>query len=145
MAAYPSDCEFCQIIHGIQSARIVCETDKCLAFFPLKPVVKGHTLVVPKDHFADFWSADVDILPALTLAVRVTGNAIMLALSPDGMNIINSAGDAASQTIYHLHVHVVPRWYGDRIGNIWPSGPVISAEELDGTAERIRSECGWSR
>lgn len=135
------DCEFCQVSQGCEEARIVCSTKSAIAFFPLHPVIRGHTLVVPREHVSDLWSANELLVSQVMEAVRKTGDAIRNALRPDGMNVINSAGAAASQTIFHLHIHLVPRWQGDHIGEIWPESPLISGDVLDDTAELVRSEC----
>lgn len=73
-------------------------------------------------------------------AVIDVGQAITAALRPDGLNLISSAGEAASQTVFHLHLHVVPRWAGDRLGNIWPPSPPLTDEVKDETAVAIRAE-----
>ena len=94
MTDYLDDCEFCAIVKGVQKSRIVCQTNDCIAFFPLKPVIKGHTLVAPKRHVKDLWSADADLVSKTMYAVQKTGKAIMNALNPDGINVITSAGTA---------------------------------------------------
>jgi histidine triad (HIT) family protein len=139
--SYNANCEFCRIVRGLQESRIVCETSDCLAFFPTRPVTTGHTLVIPKTHVKDLWSAGPTVAAYTMDAVLVTGQAIAAALKPDGMNIINSAGSAASQTVYHLHVHLVPRWQDDQIGDIWPASPDLSEDTLDEIAELVRREC----
>jgi histidine triad (HIT) family protein len=136
------DCEFCRIIRREEPARIVCESDVALAFFPLKPAALGHTLVVPKKHVRDLWSVD-ELLAAelMRTAVRVA-KAIRDALNPDGMNLISSVGDAAAQTVFHLHLHLVPRWEHDHIGNIWPPSEPWSETVKDEVADLIRAACG---
>jgi histidine triad (HIT) family protein len=133
------DCEFCRIIRGERPARVVGDSADALAFFPLQPVCLGHTIVIPKMHVRDLWAAGS--LPGMGLmqAVIRVGQAINEALRPDGMNLISSAGAAASQTVFHLHFHVVPRWSGDHIGNIWSPGEPLSDELKDGTAAVIRA------
>ncbi len=128
-------------MRGEQPARIVCETASTLAFFPLRPAALGHTLVVPKRHVRDLWAAD-DVLSCrlIEAAIRV-GRAIEHALAPDGMNLVTSAGPAASQTIYHLHLHVVPRWSHDQIGDIWPPSEPWSETVKDDIAELVREAC----
>lgn len=133
------DCEFCRIIRHETEAHVVWEDDGALAFFPLTPAVAGHTLVVPKRHIADYWAADEAMVQRLALAVLLVGQGIRTALRPEGMNLISSAGEAASQTIDHLHLHVVPRWKRDRLGRIWPPDQELSAEVEDDLAERIRA------
>jgi histidine triad (HIT) family protein len=133
------DCEFCQIVRGERPARVVAEAPDVLAFFPLRPVCLGHTIVIPKTHVRDLWATSS--LPGaglMQVAIRV-GQAIRMALRPDGLNLISSAGEAASQTVFHLHLHVVPRWAGDHLGNIWPPSPSLTDEVKDETAATIRA------
>ena len=74
-------------------------------------------------------------------AVIEVGRAIESALTPDGLNLISSSGEEAEQTIYHLHLHVVPRYRGDEFGEIWPSKRGLPGVDLKGVAERIRESC----
>jgi histidine triad (HIT) family protein len=114
------ECDFCSIIRGETEARVVGETEGVIAFLPLTPATLGHTLVVPKQHIPDIWSLDAALIEPLARVTLRTAFAIRDALHPEGLNIINSNGSAASQTVPHLHIHVVPRWEGDEIGEIWP-------------------------
>lgn len=116
-------CEFCAIAALTVDADTVAATDDCIAFFPEEPATLGHTLVIPRIHVANLWKIqDYRLADALIRMVIRVGNALESAVSPEGMNVISSAGEAASQTIMHLHFHVVPRWRSDRIGQIWPEG-----------------------
>ena len=133
------DCEFCQIVRGEQPARVVGDSPDALAFFPLRPVCPGHTIVIPKTHIRDLWADGSLPTAGLMQAVIRVGQAISRALRPDGMNLISSAGQAASQTVLHLHLHVVPRWSGDHIGNIWPPGEPLRGDQADQTAAAIRA------
>ena len=133
------DCEFCQIVRGDRPARVVADAPDALAFFPLRPVCPGHTIVIPKTHVRDLWAAGSLLSAGLMQAVIRVGHAISTALRPDGMNLISSAGEAASQTVFHLHLHVVPRWAGDRLGNIWPPSPPLTDEVKDEMAAAIRA------
>ncbi len=137
----PENCVFCKIVRGEESAIIVCESDNCLAFFPTKPAVMGHTLVIPRQHVPDLWHA-TEILEAELMSMVVTvGRALDSVLRPHGMNLISSAGAEASQTVFHLHLHVVPRWRGDVMGRIWPrSRPANEALKRD-VAALIRVQC----
>jgi histidine triad (HIT) family protein len=137
----PDDCPFCAIIRHDAPAEIVCEGETWVAFFPLKPATPGHTLVVPRRHIPDLWSADPALAADLTTAVIDIGHAIQAALTPDGMNLITSSGDEAEQTVYHLHLHVVPRYRDDGFGEIWPTKREIPGVNLEGVADRIRDAC----
>jgi histidine triad (HIT) family protein len=133
------NCEFCQIVRGERPARVVADAPDALAFFPLRPVCPGHTLVIPKAHVRDLWAAGSVPVAGLMQAVIGVGRAIRTALRPDGLNLISSAGEPASQTVFHLHLHVVPRWAGDRLGNIWPPSPPLTDGVKDETATAIRA------
>jgi histidine triad (HIT) family protein len=88
-------------------ARVVAETPDALAFFPVRPVCLGHTIVIPKAHVRDLWAADGLMTVQLMQVVINVGHAIRAALQPESLNLISSAGEAASQTVFHLHLHVV--------------------------------------
>jgi histidine triad (HIT) family protein len=137
------DCPFCAITHGRdRSTELVCETDAWVAFFPLDPATPGHTLIVPRDHVSDVWRLDGELAGKLMTAVLRVGEAVGRALEPEGMNLITSAGSAAEQTVFHLHLHIVPRWRSDGFGRIWPlEGKRYSDERIEALAHRIRDAC----
>ncbi|GAB2873831.1 HIT family protein [Streptomyces deserti] len=139
-----ADCAFCEIVAGPGWARVVFEDEHTVAFFPLAPATRGHTLVVPRAHSSDLWAMDDAAVQRLTRAVLTVGRALRAVLEPDGINIINSAGAAASQTVLHTHVHLVPRWPGDPMGRIWPPREAAFEDEaaLDEMARRISAEVG---
>lgn len=135
-------CDFCSIARGDDpSVEVVCEGETWIAFFPLKPATRGHTLVIPRLHVADLWSADTAVATDMITAVVQVGHAIQIALTPEGMNLITSSGEAAEQTVYHLHLHVVPRWREDGFGEIWPPKGELGGIDLEGVADRIREAC----
>lgn len=120
---------------------MVCEGASWVAFFPLDPATPGHTLVIPRVHVADLWDADEPTARELATATLVVGNAIVRALKPAGMNLISSAGEVAEQSVPHLHLHLVPRSTGDRMGQIWPHHGGVDPSRTKLLAERIREEC----
>jgi histidine triad (HIT) family protein len=135
------NCDFCQIILGMEPADIVCETDRAIAFAPLSPATTGHTLVVPKHHVPTYWEAtQEDIFESLKLVRRVA-LAIRSSLHPAGLNVLTSAGKVASQTVFHLHWHVLPRYEKDAVGEFWPERSPLSREESRTTATLIRAAC----
>jgi histidine triad (HIT) family protein len=139
-------CDFCAIARGEDSgAEVVCEGDGWLAFFPLNPATPGHTLIIPRQHVVDLWKIEPRLGAALMAAVIRVGRAVEEALSPEGMNLITSAGETAEQTIFHLHLHVVPRWRRDGFGQIWPRDGKYEDARLDDVAERIRAACNGRR
>lgn len=136
------DCEFCGIIRGETEARLVGEAEDVIAFLPLTPATLGHTLVVPRQHITDIWSLPTALLLPLGEVTLRTAYAIKRALHPEGLNIINSNGAAASQTVAHLHIHVVPRWDGDAVGDIWPPKEPRSERLQDHVLMAIRAAFG---
>lgn len=133
-------CEFCRIVSGEAPAEVIARTDTWIALFPLNPATPGHTLVIPTRHHADLWDiADPTVSATLMHAIVHVGHAIEQALAPHGMNLITSAGSAAEQTVFHAHLHVVPRWRDDGFGQIWPTGHRYDIDDLDNVADRIRA------
>lgn len=131
-------CEFCAIANMRLPAEVIFESTNTLAFFPREPATRGHTLVIPKRHVENFLELDPADVPGLGRAVLLVGRALRAVLSPEGMNVITSAGIAASQSVMHLHVHLVPRWTGDAVGEIWPSKAPTPERALEGVADRLR-------
>ncbi|MER6344077.1 HIT family protein [Streptomyces sp. NPDC001595] len=133
-------CVFCGIVADPARARIVHEDAHTLAFFPLTPATWGHTLVVPRAHSEDLWQMAEDEVRRLMDAVLTVGRTLRSVLAPEGMNVINSAGRAATQTVFHTHVHLVPRHTGDPMGDFWPPRTAPRDEAaLDELAGRVRS------
>jgi histidine triad (HIT) family protein len=108
-------CVFCEIIAGRAPAQIVEEWDDALALVPLKPVVQGHTLVIPRQHVTDF--VDDPIVSAHTMY-----RAAELAAGLGSYNLITSKGRPATQSVFHLHLHLVPRAANDGLALPWYSG-----------------------
>jgi histidine triad (HIT) family protein len=135
-------CDFCSIARGrAESVEVVCEEESWLAFFPLEPATPGHTLVIPRVHVENLWEAPPALASDLMAGVIRVGRAIRQALTPEGMNLITSAGSTAEQTVFHLHIHVVPRWTRDGFGRIWPADRVYADPALERVADRIRDVC----
>ncbi len=139
-------CDFCAIARGENaSVEVVCEGESWVAFFPLNPATPGHTLVIPREHVADLWRVEPPLGDELMAAVIRVGRAIETALNPEGMNLITSAGKTAEQTVFHLHLHVVPRWHRDGFGRIWPVEHKYEGSQLEDVAECIREACSDRR
>jgi histidine triad (HIT) family protein len=136
---YVESCDFCAIARGDdQSVEVVCKDESWLAFFPLSPATPGHTLIIPRAHRTDLWMVEPQLGSQLMDGAIRVGQAINEALNPEGMNLITSAGKTAEQTVFHLHLHVVPRWQRDGFGSIWPVEGKFEDSELGDIADRIR-------
>jgi histidine triad (HIT) family protein len=113
-------CEFCAITREQdKSVVLVWENRTWLAFFPLHPATLGHTLIIPRVHVENLWQLEPPLDSDLIQAAIQIGLAIEGALAPDGMNLITSRGEAAEQSVPHLHLHILPRWFDDDFGPIW--------------------------
>src|SRR4051812_12151004 len=117
---YDPSCPFCAIARREdRSFELVCESTSWVAFVPLAPATPGHTLIIPRAHFPDLWALDATLAAELISGAIRVGRAIRLALEPEGMNLITSSGEEAEQTVFHVHLHLVPRWESDGFGQIW--------------------------
>jgi histidine triad (HIT) family protein len=135
-------CPFCAIVRGDDTAVArVCESESWLAFFPPEPATPGHTLIVPKVHVFDLWHATPELAGALMTAAHRVGRAVRAALMPEGLNLISSAGEVAEQTVFHLHLHVVPRWRDDGFGHIWPPKRPLENVDIADLQERVGRMC----
>ena len=133
-------CVFCAIVAGQAPASVVHEDEVALAFLDIRPVTPGHLLVIPKRHAP--YLADLDEETGghlFAVAMRLAGALHRSGLRCDGVNLFLADGEAAGQEVYHLHLHVFPRFPGDgfRIEDDWSATPTRA--ELDQIAARVRS------
>jgi histidine triad (HIT) family protein len=132
-----ADCLFCGIVAGEVPAQIVDSDEHTVAFMDINPATRGHALVVPRAHSADLLAIDDADLEHTMVAARRLTRTIDQALSPDGFNILNSCRPAAWQTVFHFHVHVIPRYDDDPLKLPWiPRG--ADSAEIAATADLIR-------
>jgi histidine triad (HIT) family protein len=117
------DCIFCRIVAGELPATIVDEDERTISFLDIAPATRGHALVVPRTHSADLLSIDEVDLHAVASASRRLAARLSDRLQADGVNLLNSCGAAAFQTVFHFHVHVIPRYEGDPLRLPWTPTP----------------------
>jgi histidine triad (HIT) family protein len=131
------DCLFCKIVAGELPSQRIDENQRTVAFMDISPATRGHALVVPRNHVTDLLEADPEDVAAVAIAAqRLAGRAID-RLGADGVNLLNSCGAAAWQTVFHLHMHVIPRYADDPLKLPWvPSQG--DADEIAATAELLR-------
>lgn len=136
------ECAFCEIAKGDDpGAREVFRDNESVAFFPTEPATLGHTLVIPRLHVPDIWALPEELAAHLGRVTVRLATAVKRAVDPDGLNVIQSNGSAATQTVFHLHVHLVPRWEDDAVGRIWPPKTRYSKKQKDDVWDRIKDEC----
>ncbi|HBI04196.1 MAG TPA: HIT family protein [Paenibacillaceae bacterium] len=113
--AHDPNCIFCKIIQGDIPSAKVYEDEHILAFIDISQVTEGHTLIIPKEHKQDIFALTPEIAQNLFKALPMLANGIKAAFNPLGLNIVNNNGEAAGQTVFHYHVHLIPR-YGKQDG-----------------------------
>jgi histidine triad (HIT) family protein len=129
-------CLFCRIARGEEPGALVLETKTVVAFLDHRPLFPGHCLVIPRDHVETLGDLPAALTEPLWDAVRVLARAVEGALGADGSFV--AVNNRVSQSVPHLHVHVVPRRRGDGLrGFFWPRGRYASAGEMEDTRRRI--------
>jgi histidine triad (HIT) family protein len=132
------DCIFCKILAGELPATIVDEDDRTISFMDIAPATRGHALVIPRLHSADLLSVDERDLQAVAVASKRLAERAKERLGADGVNLVNSCGTVAWQTVFHFHVHVIPRYEGDPLRLPWVPAPGDPAEIAAAAQELAR-------
>jgi histidine triad (HIT) family protein len=131
------DCIFCKIIAGELPAQIIDENERTIAFMDINPGTRGHLLVVPRQHARDLMAIDQEDLAATMYTAQRMARRVVERLDADGVNLLNSRGEAAWQTVFHFHVHVIPRYKDDPLRLPWTPVPGDPAE-IEATAQLLR-------
>jgi histidine triad (HIT) family protein len=132
-------CIFCKILAGDLPATIVDEDERTIAFMDIAPATRGHALVIPRAHTADLVSVGEEDLKAVALASQRLAARVQERLGADGVNLVNSCGAVAWQTVFHFHVHVIPRYEGDPLRLPWVPAPGDPDEIAAAAQELARS------
>jgi histidine triad (HIT) family protein len=148
MADVDFNCVFCAIAAKRAPAAIVYESDGALAFLDIRPVVEGHTLVIPKKHCRNLFDLDDGSGKSVMHASRVVARALRAAFNADGLTVLQSNERAGGQEVFHYHAHLAPRFVGDGLMSRdanerrlqWRSRGSPSREELETIAARIRAQ-----
>ncbi len=131
------DCIFCKIIAGELPAQFVDEDERTVTFMDINPATRGHMLVVPRRHSRDLLEIEREDLEAVAVGAQRAARLANDRLAADGINLLNSRGQAAWQTVYHFHVHVIPRYEGDPLRLPWTPAPG-NPDEIAAAAEQLR-------
>ena len=122
-AARDPDCLFCKIVAGEIPATIIAEDERTVAFMDINPATRGHALVIPRAHARDVHEIDTEDLEAVAATAQRLAARQLEQLGADGVNLLNSNGRAAWQTVFHFHMHVIPRYAGDPLKLPWIPAP----------------------
>ena len=131
------DCIFCKIASGELPAQKIDEDERTIAFMDINPGTRGHALVIPRRHATDLLEVGEDDLAACAAAAKRLAARMKERLGADGVNLLNSCGGAAWQTVFHFHVHVIPRYDDDPLRLPWTPGPG-DEDEIAAAAEELR-------
>lgn len=134
-----NDCLFCGIVAGDVPSQTVDSDEKTVAFMDINPATPGHALVIPRNHSADLLEIDPEDLAATSHAAQRLAKRMKEALGADGVNLVNACGEVAFQTVFHFHVHVVPRYKGDPLKLPWVPTEG-DPDEIAKVAEKLRSD-----
>jgi len=132
-----ADCIFCRIVNGEIPSSKVYEDDATIAFMDLGQVNPGHVIVATKQHVDDIHGLDDKLAGDVFRAAAHVANAVKKAIRPEGITVLQANGAAGWQTVFHFHLHVLPRYAGDGVGLTWPAKRP-PAEELARLAEIVK-------
>ena len=132
-----TDCVFCKIRDGELPSMRVYEDDHTLAIMDINPLNAGHCLVITKAHAPTLWDAKPEDLQAAIATAQKVAVALKTAVKPDGLNMLQANGAAAFQSVFHYHLHLIPRWNNDGKGFDWP---VMAGDraQIQAIGERLR-------
>lgn len=139
MGETEAECIFCKIVAGELPGEIVASDERTVSFMDISPATEGHALVIPRAHSADLMAISDEDLAACTLAARRLARTMDETLEPDGFNVLNCCRPAAWQTVFHFHLHVVPRYESDPLKLPWIPRSA-EPEAVARVASRVRGE-----
>lgn len=117
------DCIFCKIVAGEIPSFKIHEDEQTIAFMDINPASRGHCLIIPKGHWEDLHAVPDELLCAAMKTAQRVAAAVRDALAPDGINLLQANGPGAAQSVFHFHVHVLPRTMGDELKINWGLRP----------------------
>lgn len=129
------DCIFCKIANGEIPSDTIYEDEDFRVILDISPASKGHAIILPKNHAANIYELPKEDATKIFAVAKKVGSAMTEALQCDGLNVLQNNGEAAGQTVFHLHVHLIPRYFKDQVNITWEPGKSDNNAEL---AENIR-------
>lgn len=116
------NCIFCKIANGEIPSTTLYEDDDFRVILDLGPATRGHALLLPKNHFANLFELDDETAQKAILVAKKMAGKMKVALGADGFNLVQNNGEAAGQTVFHFHMHLIPRYENDNAGILWEPG-----------------------
>lgn len=133
-----NNCIFCKIIKGDIPSRKVYEDDRFVAILDVAPASKGHTIILPKNHVANIFELSEEDAKEILIVAKKVAKLLNDAFSPAGMNILQNNGEAAGQTVFHFHVHVIPRYENDTVKIGWEEHDDYDLDQVMADIEKVK-------
>ena len=133
-----SDCIFCKIANGEITSATLYEDEDFRVILDLGPASKGHALILPKAHAANIYEISDDMAAKAMILAKKMATKMTEALKCDGFNIVQNNGEPAGQTVFHFHMHLIPRYEGDQVGITWKPG-TLTDEVKNEILEKLKS------
>lgn len=116
------NCIFCKIVDGVIPSTKLYEDDEFILILDVGPASLGHSLLIPKEHYANVFEMPEELLAKAMSLAQMWGEKLVKALNADGLNLVQNNGLAAGQTVFHYHLHLIPRYEADSVGELWTPG-----------------------
>lgn len=126
-----ANCIFCKILDGVIPSAKLYEDDDFVIILDVGPASFGHALMIPKNHYANLYEMPEELLSRAMCLAKVWGEKLVKALNADGLNLVQNNGLAAGQTVFHYHLHLIPRYEGDHVGNLWNPGTLSDEQKKE--------------
>ena len=135
---FDPECVFCQIVAGTREATLVWQDDRYVAFGSIRPLQPGHVLLVPRRHFANLYELPEEVSSHLLPVASRLGRALKATLHADGLTLLQNNEKAAGQSVFHFHLHLIPRFAGREIFKTLVEPPEASGQELESVLAPVR-------
>ncbi len=132
-----TNCIFCKILAGEIPSTAVYEDDSFRAILDVNPAARGHVIIITKKHAANIFELPEEDASKIFVVAKKIATAVKKAYNCDGVNIVQNNGEAAGQTVFHVHVHVIPRFQNDTVNIKWKQGDM--PEDMEAIAEEIKA------
>lgn len=133
------NCIFCKIASGEIPATTLYENQDFRVILDLGPASKGHALILPKEHYANIYEIPEELAGKAMILAKKMANVLTRALKCDGFNIVQNNGEPAGQTVFHFHMHLIPRYEGDEVGLTWNPGS-LTEEDKEEILSKVKAE-----
>ena len=133
------NCIFCKIANGEIPSTTLYEDEDFRVILDLGPATRGHALLLPKEHYANLFELDDELAAKVLVTARKVGEKIKNALGADGFNLVQNNGEAAGQTVFHFHMHLIPRYENDGAGILWNPG-TTTPEDMEAIKKLVDAQ-----